>query len=97
MSNNIKAKIILMVLAAVFLFGCTSMGDIFVDSQPDQTKINLSELEAAIVPLEAHVTVVSIANVIRNNDELTLARQLITRIERETIADADYNARVMAW
>ena len=94
---NISIKILFIVFTVAFLFGCTSMGDIFVDSKPDQSRINLSELEAAIVPLEALETVVSIANVIRNNDELTLARQLITRIERETIADADYNAKVMAW
>ena len=90
---NIKIKIILIVLAAAFLYGCTSMGDIFVDSRPDQTKINLTELEAAIVPLEA----LSPIELRMQQAELTEARQLITRIERETIIDADYNARVMAW
>ena len=88
-----KNKIIFLVLAAVLFAGCTTTGDIFVDTQPDQTKVNLSELEAAIVPLEA----LSTAEVQRRRAELTAARQLITGIERETITDADYNAKVMAW
>jgi len=80
-------------LAAVFS-SCMSTGDISLNSgQTSQTEKNLAELENAIVPLEALGP-----NEARNKiNEITTARQLLVKMEKESTADAYYSARVTAW
>jgi len=67
--------------------------DITIDSNRAQKEQNLSRLETAIVPLEA----AGGTEVRRRQSEVASARQMISSMEREAAADADYSGRLIAW
>ncbi|MCL2800462.1 MAG: hypothetical protein FWD28_01710 [Treponema sp.] len=93
MNNHLKNRLVFIFLAAVVLSACTSTGDIFVSGQRTQADRNIAELERVIVPLEALG-----ANEARSRqNDLTAARQLVTQLERESSADADYSGKLIAW
>jgi len=82
-------------ITAIFSACVTMQTDILVESQNvTQTELNLSEVENAVVPLEA-----AGGNEARNRlqSELTAARRMITAKEREASADADYSGQLTAW
>ena len=67
------------------------MRDIMVDSHRSEAEQNLSRLEAAIVPLEAG------SDTRRRQSDITSARQMISGMEREAAADADFSGQLIAW
>jgi len=83
--------------ALLFIFcgaaGCTTTRDIFVDTQRSHTAQRLTDVEAAIIPLEA----AGGNEARRRTGEITAARQLIASAEREAHADADFSAQLTAW
>jgi len=84
---------VIIILTAVSLLTCATVKDISVNSHRSQAEIKLSELESAIVPLEALG-----ANEARSRlTEITTARQLIVHMEREASADADFSGKLTAW
>ncbi|MCL2229677.1 MAG: S-layer homology domain-containing protein [Treponema sp.] len=88
-----KIFIVVLCLSAAVFSACTSLGDIFVDSQRSHLESGLAELERAIVPLEALGP-----NEARSKTaDIASARQMIARMERESSADADYSGRLIAW
>jgi tetratricopeptide (TPR) repeat protein len=90
--KKFQAAIIICVTAAFFL-ACTTTGEVSINSQRNQSEKNLSEIEEAIVPLEAIGT-----NEARNRTkELTSARELVGKMEKESSADADYSGKLTAW
>jgi len=84
-----------MLITAVFFSACISMrgGDISIDGQRSQTDTKLAKAEEAIVPLEA----VGGIEARKRQEEITSARQIITSLEKEASADADYNGKLLAW
>jgi hypothetical protein len=81
-------------LTAVILSSCTTMKkDISINSQYEQVDTNLAMVEAAVIPLEA----VRGTDIRSRLNEITSARQIITNLERDATADADYSGRLMAW
>jgi len=81
------------ILIVLSFVSCKSTGDIFVDSQRSQSDQKLSELEVVIIPLEASIS----DNSRTRQNNISSARQMITRMEREASADADYSAKLTAW
>jgi tetratricopeptide (TPR) repeat protein len=83
----------------LLLSACVSMrGDISIDNHRDQTEVNLVKVEALIVPLEAAVAAaVGAAEARRRQSDIASARQIITALEKETAADADYSGKLIAW
>jgi len=95
MKEKIKfSAIALFCITALFFSACLSLkNDILIDNQKVQTDTNLAKLEAAIVPLEA----AGGTEARRRQSEITSARQMITGMEREASADADYSGKLIAW
>jgi len=88
------SAIVLLCVTASFFSACLSLkNDILIDSRKDQTDTNLAKLEAAIVPLEA----AGGTEARRRQSEITSARQMISGMEREASADADYSGKLIAW
>jgi len=92
---NIKISTpVLACIAAVFFSACVSLQrDISIDNQKDQSDTNLAKIETAIVPLEA----AGGTEARRRQNEINSARQMITGMEREASADADYSGKLIAW
>jgi tetratricopeptide (TPR) repeat protein len=95
MKEKIKfSAVVLLCVTASLFSACLSLkNDILIDNQKVQTDTNLAKIEAAIVPLEA----AGGTEVRRRQGELTSARQMISGMERETSADADYSGKLIAW
>jgi len=95
MKEKIKfSAIVLLCITAALFFSCLSLkNDILIDNQQVQTDTNLAKLEAAIVPLEA----AGGTEARRRQNEITSARQMISGMEREASADADYSGKLIAW
>jgi len=89
-------KRFLLVISCLFialLCACTSMKDLSINSSRSQSDQKLTELEAAIIPLEALGP-----NEARNRTgDLTSARQILVHMEKDASADADYSGKLMAW
>ncbi|MDR1840242.1 MAG: hypothetical protein LBQ93_11750 [Treponema sp.] len=89
-----KKQILYVCITAVFFSACVSMQkDISISSQMNQTDRNLARIESAIVPLEA----AGGTEARRRQSEVSSARQMITGMEREASADADYSGKLTAW
>jgi tetratricopeptide (TPR) repeat protein len=91
-----KVKVFFVVfIISAFFSACISMkgGDISIDGRRSQSDVNLARAEAAIVPLEA----AGGAELRRRQGDIASARQVITGLEREASADADYSGKLMAW
>jgi len=87
-----KQKAIIFVITALFS-ACSSMKDMSISLQGGKTEKNLTAIEEAIIPLEALG-----ANEARSRTkEITAARELLGRMEKEASADADYSGKLMAW
>ena len=87
-----KSLIFVIIIAAIFS-SCTTMGDISINSERSQLDQNIARVERAVVPLEA-----AGAQAARSRQaEVTAARQLITEMQRESAADADYSGKLTAW
>jgi len=85
-------KYFLLLLAVIFS-ACVSTKDISIDSRQSQSEKNLTEIEAAIIPLEAAGPVEA-----RNRSgDLSKARQLLANTEKEFSADTDYSGKLAAW
>jgi len=95
MKEKIKfSAIVLLCVTAAFFSACLSLkNDILIESQRDQTDTNLAKLETAIVPLEA----AGGTEARRRQNEITSTRQMISGMEREESADADYSGKLIAW
>jgi tetratricopeptide (TPR) repeat protein len=88
--------LLLICLVTSIFLACTSLslkGDIFIDSHREQVDSNLAKLEETIVPLEA----AGGTEARRQQSDITSARQMISEMEKETSADADYSGRLIAW
>jgi len=94
-----KRLVLIMCATAALLSACLSLRkDIFIDNHQDQTEINLAKVEAMIIPLEAAVAAaVGAAEARRRQSDIASARQMITALEKETAADADYSGKLIAW
>jgi len=89
-----KKHLLFLFLTAAVLSSCVSLkNDISLNTQKDETEKNLAKIEAAIIPLEA----AGGAQARRRQNEITSARQMITGMEREAAADADFSGRLIAW
>jgi len=88
-----KNSFLIALLLTALLFSCTSMKDLSVNSGRSQSDKRLSELEAAIIPLEA----LGPNNARNNISDITSARQMIVHMEKEASADTDFSAKLMAW
>ena len=86
-----KFLVFLFLTAMIFSSCATLKKDISLNTQNEQANTNLARVEAAIVPLEAA------ADIRSRQSEITSARQMITSLERDASADADYSGRLMAW
>jgi tetratricopeptide (TPR) repeat protein len=95
MKEKIKfsAAVLVCITAALFSACVSLKKDILIDNQKTQTDTNIAKLEAAIVPLEA----AGGTEARRRQSEITSARQMITGMEREASADADYSGKLIAW
>jgi tetratricopeptide (TPR) repeat protein len=89
MKKNFTTLVVICAAAALFSACLSLRKDIFIDNQQTQADANLAKVEAAIVPLEA-------AGRGRQSD-ITSARQMITALEKEAAADADYAGKLTAW
>jgi tetratricopeptide (TPR) repeat protein len=85
-------KVLIFVIAA-FLSACTSMKDISVTLQGSKTEKNLTEIEEAVVPLEA----LGASEARNKTKEVAAARELLGKLEKEASADPDYSGRLIAW
>jgi len=90
-----KKNLIVICVIAVILSSCTSTRDIVINSNRSQLDQSLIELETAIVPLEASID--TGGSVASRQADITSIRQMITRMERESSADADYSGKLNAW
>jgi len=79
--------VLLLLIIALLFSSCTTVKDVVIDSPRDHSEQRLTELEAVIVPLEAD----------RQRGNITSARQMISRMERETSADPDFSGQLLAW
>ena len=88
-----KYLLTITVLFSVFFSACKTTGEISINSDRRQLDTNLTRLEAVIIPLEA-----AGRNELRSRqNEITSARQMITTMEREAAADADFSGKLMGW
>jgi len=88
-----KQKALIIFVIAALLSACTSMKDMSISLQGGKTEKNLTAVEEAIVPLEALG-----ANEARSRTkEISAARELLGRLEKEASADANYSGKLMAW
>jgi tetratricopeptide (TPR) repeat protein len=81
----------LCLVTSVIFFGCATSKDVSISGQRDHSDRNLTRVETAIVPLEAS------GSTSRRQSEVVSARQMISSMEREASADADYSGRLTAW
>jgi len=88
-------NLIIICIMAVILSSCASTRDIVINNNRSQLEQNLIELETAIVPIEASID--AGRNAASRQTEISSARQMITRMERESTADADYSGKLNAW
>jgi len=90
-----KKHILFVCVTAALFSACVSMQkkDISISSQMTETDRNLARIESAVVPLEA----VGGTEARRRQSEVSSARQIITGMEREASADADYSGKLTAW
>jgi hypothetical protein len=87
-----KNILVFLFLTTLILSSCTSLNrDVSLNSQNGQAERNLARVETAIIPLEAT------SDMRGRQSEVTSARQMITSLERDASADADYSGRLMAW
>ncbi|MDR2965310.1 MAG: hypothetical protein LBU88_06005 [Treponema sp.] len=92
MKKSLFVLIIVFLITAMFP-SCKTLSDISINSQRGQLEENIAKVEAAIVPFEA----ASISGVRPSQADITGARQIITDMEKEAAADADYSAKLTAW
>jgi tetratricopeptide (TPR) repeat protein len=97
MKKPMKIKIptpVFVCITATLFSACVSLqNDISINNSKDQTDANLAKIEAAIVPLEA----AGGTEARRRQSEINSARQMITGMEREASADADFSGKLIAW
>ena len=93
MKKNLILALIPFIAAAVFSSCVSVKKDVFVSGQRDQVEENFAKVEAAIVPLEA----IGGTEARKKQSEIASARQTITGMEKETIADADFSGKLLAW
>jgi tetratricopeptide (TPR) repeat protein len=85
---------LLVCIIPVLFFACTTLKkDLLVDSSKVQTEGNLAELEKVIIPFEA----AGGTNARSRQNDLAAARRMISGLEKEASADADYSSRLTAW
>jgi len=95
---KILVKFVLII--AVIFSSCVSTRDITITgaSHRTESEMKLSELVSVIVPLEASQRMTPDGNNPRSRqNEIALARQAVTRMERESSADHDYTGQLAAW
>jgi len=94
-----KYLIKIILIAAVIFSSCVSMKDISVTTVRTESEKKLTELEAVIIPLEASqkTAVLSASELRSRQNDLALARQVVTNMEKESSADHDYTGKLMAW
>jgi tetratricopeptide (TPR) repeat protein len=82
-------------ILSILFSSCISMQqrDIFVDTHRDQMERDIARLEAMIIPLEA----AGGTEARRRQSETAAARQLISELEKDATADADFSGRLIAW
>jgi tetratricopeptide (TPR) repeat protein len=90
-----KNPVLFLIVFALFYSSCTTTGDLLINTHRGESDRKLSELETAIIPLEALMDTASGVN--RRSNEITTARQMITNMEREAAADADFSGQLLAW
>lgn len=86
-------KVVIIFVIAAFVSACTSMKDLSINSQKSQTEKNLTAIEEAVIPLEA----IGASEARNKTKEITAARDLLGKLEKEATADADYSGRLIAW
>jgi len=94
--NKKQITVLFLFLTAVFFSSCTSLRqrDIFIDNNQNDWMIdNLTELEVKIVPLEA----MGGTEARRRQSEVSQIRRMISDMEKEAAADADYSGKLTAW
>ena len=85
-------------IAAVIFSSCVSTREISVTAVRTESEIKLSELEAVVIPLEASQrTALSASESRGRQNDIALARQAVTRMEKESSADHDYKGKLTAW
>jgi tetratricopeptide (TPR) repeat protein len=89
---NKQKALIIFVVAALFS-ACPTMKDMSISLQGGKTEKNLTAVEEAIIPLEA----LGASEARSRTKEITAARELLGRMEKEASADADYSGKLMAW
>ncbi|MCL2720705.1 MAG: hypothetical protein FWD47_05140 [Treponema sp.] len=90
-------KYIFIVIAVIFS-ACASTGDIVINSQRGHSEQRLAELESVIIPLEASAGAPSGTSAASaRQSDIRSVRQMITQMEREASADADYTGKLQAW
>ena len=90
--------IILTVVLTFLLSACVTMQtDIHIDHQRSVTEQYLVDVETAIIPLEAAISTGGQNEIRRLQREITDARQMISNMEREVSADADFTGQLIAW
>jgi tetratricopeptide (TPR) repeat protein len=79
---------------SIIFSSCTTLrGDLSINSQRDQMERDLSKLEEAVVSLEA----AGGAEARRRQSELSSVRKMIAELEKESAADSEYSAKLIAW
>jgi tetratricopeptide (TPR) repeat protein len=93
-----KKTILLLCVITAFFSACLSMkSDILIDDHQTQAEINLSKIEAMIVPLEAAGAAAADRTDLRGRqNDIASTRRMITSLEKEA-ADADYTGQLTAW
>jgi len=88
-----RTAIIFILALAAFASSCITAKDLSVNLQGGKTEKNLAAIEEAIVPLEALP-----ANEARaKTKEIAAAKELLSQMEKEASADADYSGKLIAW
>ena len=89
-----KKHVLYLCVTAALFSACVSMQkDISINSHAERTGGNLAMVESAVVPLEA----AGGTQARGRQSEVTSARQMITGMEKEASADADYSGKLAAW
>jgi tetratricopeptide (TPR) repeat protein len=92
--NTPPFKAGLLILTTLIFSGCISIKkNISIESNNIQTEMNLKKVETTLVPLEASAE----TNSRTRQNEISSARRMITSLEKEASADADYSAKLTAW
>jgi tetratricopeptide (TPR) repeat protein len=89
-----KGQTFVFILTAFTFSGCISLNkNISIESNNIQAETNLKKIEVTLVPLEAAAG----KDIRAKQNEITSARRMITSLEKEASADADYSAKLTAW